>query len=122
MVPAGGTSSVSRDFAIGRRLCRENFDSLLAVGHSANQRLCDAQVAPDVATFQDVTRPFPNEDGLYAPGLRFGDTRVMAVMAATVGFCHLFEGASPTASLSSARPRSSMPPILLVRPHTISVA
>jgi hypothetical protein len=29
--------------------------------------------APDVATFQRVTRPSKTQDGLYAPGLRFGD-------------------------------------------------
>jgi hypothetical protein len=31
-------------------------------------------------------------DGLHAPGLRFGDKRVMAVMSATVGFGHLLAG------------------------------
>lgn len=69
----------------------------MAVGQSANQRLCDAQaadaqVAPDVAAFQQVTRPSINRDGLYAPALQFGDRRVMAVLAAAVGFCHLVDG------------------------------
>jgi hypothetical protein len=48
--------------------------------------------APDVATFQRVTRPSKTEDGLQAPGLRFGDDRTMAVLASLVGFCHLVEG------------------------------
>ena len=64
---------------------------------AANRRLCDAeaqdaQPAPDVVTFAQVTRPSTTDDGLYAPGLRFGDPRVMAVLAALVGFCHLFTG------------------------------
>ncbi len=71
--------------------------ALRAVGESANQRLCDAeaadaQPAPDVATFCQVTRPSSNDDGLYAAGLRFGDQRVMAILAALVGFCHVVGG------------------------------
>ena len=45
-----------------------------------------------MATFQRVTRPSKTQDGLYAPGLRFGDPRVVAVLAALVGFCNLIEG------------------------------
>jgi hypothetical protein len=44
-----------------------------------------------VATFAEVTRPSTN-DGQHAPALPFGDPRVMAVMAATVGFTHLLAG------------------------------
>ena len=63
---------------------------------NANQRLCDAQAAdarpaPDVATFTQVTRP-SQIDGQHAPGLPFGDPRVMAVLAAVVGFTHLLAG------------------------------
>ena len=59
--------------------------------------LCDAESkdalpAPDVVTFHQVTRPSNSEDGLYTPALRFGDPRVMAVLASLVGFCHLVEG------------------------------
>jgi hypothetical protein len=43
-------------------------------------------------TFQQVTRPSRSEEGLYAPGLRFGDPRVRAVLASLVGFCHVVEG------------------------------
>jgi hypothetical protein len=42
----------------------------------------NAQQAPDVATFDQVTRPSTTNDGLYASGLRFGEARVMAVGAA----------------------------------------
>lgn len=87
----------TRDFGIGRRVCVENWNALRAVGESANRRLCDAEAqdampAPDVVTFQRVTRPSTNEDGLLSPGLRFGDPRVAALFAALVGFCFLLTG------------------------------
>ncbi|MGH8990652.1 MAG: hypothetical protein ACRDZ7_03900 [Acidimicrobiia bacterium] len=86
----------TRDFGIGRRVNAENWHALRAVGEAANQRLCDAQAAdaqpaPDVVTFNQVTRP-SDVDGLHAPGLRFGDPRVMAVMTAIVGYPHLIAG------------------------------
>jgi hypothetical protein len=87
----------THDFAIGRRVCAQNWNALRAVGQSANRCLCDAeaadaQPAPDVATFCQVTRPSTTDDGLYAPGLRFGEQRVMAILAALVGFCYLIQG------------------------------
>src|SRR5213592_2911109 len=87
----------TRDFGIGRRVCAQNWNALRAAGESANRRLCDAELAdaqpaPDVATFDQVTRPSVTEDGLYAPGLRFGDPRVMAILASLVSFCHLVAG------------------------------
>ena len=86
----------TRDFGIGRRVTAENWTALRAVGEHANQRLCDAQAAdarpaPDVATFTQVTRP-SQIDGQHAPGLPFGDPRVMAVLAAVIGFTHLLAG------------------------------
>jgi hypothetical protein len=86
----------TRDFGIGRRVTAENWKALRAVGEAANQRLCDAQAAdarpaPDVVTFAEVTRP-STIDGQHAPGLRFGDPRVMAVLAAVVGFTHVLAG------------------------------
>ncbi|MFQ5788870.1 MAG: hypothetical protein ACE5JI_00165 [Acidobacteriota bacterium] len=87
----------TKDFGIGRRVCARNWYALRAVGESANRRLCDAEAsdalpAPDVVTFQQVTRPSTTADGLYTPGLRFGDPRVMAVLASLVGFYHLVAG------------------------------
>jgi len=87
----------TRDFGIGRRVCAKNWNALRAVGDSANRRLCDAEAqdampAPDVVTFQRVTRPSTTVDGLYAPGLRFGDPRVMAVLGGLVAFYNLVEG------------------------------
>ncbi len=87
----------TRDFGIGRRVNAANWKALRAVGEHANQRLCDAQAAdarpaPDVAAFTEVTRPSMTEDGQHAAGLRFGDPRVMAVLAAVVNFAHLPAG------------------------------
>ena len=67
----------TQDFGIGRRVCAKNWGALRAVGESANRRLCEAESAealpaPDVVTFQQVTRPSYSEDGLYTPALRFG--------------------------------------------------
>jgi hypothetical protein len=89
--------SDTHDFGIGRRVCAENWHALRAVGESANRRLCDAEAqdampAPDVVTFQRVTRPSTSRDGLYTPGLRFGDPRVGAVLQALVAFSNLIEG------------------------------
>lgn len=88
--------SDTRDFGVGRRVDAENWHALRSVGDSANQRLCDAQAAdaqpaPDVVTFNEVARP-SDIDGQHAPALRFDDPRVMAVMAAIVGFSHLVAG------------------------------
>jgi hypothetical protein len=87
----------TKDFGIGRRVNQANWRALRAVGDTANQRLCDAQAqdarpAPDVVTFNQVTRPSVTEDGLHAPGLRFGDARVMAVLSAVLGFVHCLVG------------------------------
>jgi len=87
----------TRDFGIGRRVCTRNWNALRAVGESANRRLSDAEAqdampAPDVVTFQRVTRPSLTQDGLHSPGLRFGDPRVAALFAALVGFCFLLPG------------------------------
>jgi hypothetical protein len=87
----------THDFGIGRRVKRDNWQALRAVGDRANQRLCDAQAsdarpAPDVTTFTSVVGPSTTPNGQHAPGLRFGDARVMAVLAAIVGFVHLIAG------------------------------
>lgn len=87
----------THDFGIGRQVCAKNWQALRAVGESANRRLCDAETAdalpaPDVVTWERVTQPSNPKDGLCTPGLRFGDPRVMAVLASLVGFCHLVEG------------------------------
>ena len=85
------------DFGIGRLVNQANWAALRTIGESANSRLCDALAsdaapAPDVVAFQRVTRPSTTTDGLHAPGLRFGDPRVMATLAATCRFAHVFTG------------------------------
>jgi len=87
----------TRDFGIGRRVRPENWSALRAVGDGANTRLCDAQAAdarpaPDVVTFDRVTRPSHPDDGPSSPGLRFGDPRVMALLTVLVGFGPLVAG------------------------------
>src|SRR5579864_5713467 len=89
--------SDTHDFRIGRRVCAQNWYALRAIGESTNRCLCDAeaadaQPAPDVVTFCRVTQPSKTDEGLYAAGLRFGEARVMTVLAALVGFCHLIAG------------------------------
>jgi hypothetical protein len=85
------------DFGIGRRVNAETWHALRAAGEAANARLCaveasDASPAPDVVTLQYVTRPSTTVEGQHAPGMRFGDPRVMALFAALCGFCHLVGG------------------------------
>jgi hypothetical protein len=87
----------TRDFGVGRRVTYDNWNALRVAGQQASQRLCDAEAAsampaPDVATLDQVTRPSATEDGQHAPALRFGDARVMALMAALSGFTHLIAG------------------------------
>jgi hypothetical protein len=89
--------SDTRDFGIGRRVNATNWHALRAVGQAGNRRLCDAEAsdaapAPDVVTFEQVTLPSDDADGLHTAGLRFGDRRVMAVLSAIVGFAHLAAG------------------------------
>lgn len=87
----------TRDFGIGRRLCAENWTALRDVGESANRRVLDAEAqdalpAPDVATFERVTRPSTTDDGHYAPGMRFGDPRVVALLASLLAFTFVIDG------------------------------
>jgi hypothetical protein len=91
------TINDTRDFGIGRRVRAHNWRALKAVGCHANTRLLDAQAqdarpVPDVATFDRVTRPSMTDDGLYAPSLRFGDPRVMAILVALCRFSHVLAG------------------------------
>jgi hypothetical protein len=84
------------DFGIGRRLTDENWRALVRIGHQINERLLGAQLeacqcAPDARTLERVVLP-SKEDGLPAPGLRFGDPRVMALLSALCSLAHLFEG------------------------------
>jgi len=90
------TVNDTHDFGIGRRLTQDNWEALVAIGHEVNQRFLDHQLAacqcaPDATTLQRVVLP-SIEDGLPAPGLRFGEPRTMALLACLCCFQHLFAG------------------------------
>lgn len=84
------------DFGVGRRLTRDNFRALRRIGAATNARFLAAlgegeQRAPDATTLQAVVMP-SEVDGLRAPGLRFGDPRVMALLAALASLSHVMGG------------------------------
>jgi hypothetical protein len=84
------------DFGVGRLLTDENFTALRQIGDGVNARLLGAQLAacdcaPDPSTLQRLVSP-STEDGLPAPALRFGDPRVMALLACLCAYTHLFQG------------------------------
>jgi hypothetical protein len=91
------TVNDTHDFAIGRRLTAEHWNALVRIGHEINQRLLDHQLdacqcAPDATTLERVVLPSTTDDGLPAPGLRFGERRTMALLACLCSFQHLFAG------------------------------
>ena len=62
-----------------------------------NQRLLDHQLdacqcARDATLLERVVLPSTTHDGLPAPGLRFGESRTMAVLACLCSYQHLFAG------------------------------
>jgi hypothetical protein len=82
------------DFGIGRRL--ENLPALIEVGRGINARLIamerEAQrCAPAAATFEALVAPSGPPERR-APGLRFGDPRVVALFAALADFRWTAEG------------------------------
>jgi hypothetical protein len=90
------TVNDTRDFGIGRLVTDHNWDALLAVARQTNERLLAAQLdacqcAPDATTLQHIVLP-STHDGQPAPGLRFGDPRVMALLACLCTYTHLIDG------------------------------
>jgi len=84
------------DFGVGRLVKEENLRALRAVGEAANRRLLELKssteaCAPDADTLQKVVLP-STEDGLPAPGLRFGDPRVVSLLSALACFTNLVAG------------------------------
>lgn len=82
------TINNTRDFAIGRRL--HNLPALREVGFSANRRLLDVQqISYDCAVGEDALGRIQKPavvDGQRAASMRFGDERVLALLAALVVF------------------------------------
>jgi hypothetical protein len=90
------TINDTRDFGIGKRL--KNLPALRAIGFQANRRLLDVQrISHDCAVgedaFRQVTEPIEVE-GQRASALRFGDPRVLALLAALLVFRLLPRGFS----------------------------
>jgi hypothetical protein len=84
------------DFRIAGRLTKPNWDALVQIGHRINGRLLTHQLdacqcAPDATTLQRVVLP-SIENGLPAPGLRFGEPRTMALLACLCCYRHVFAG------------------------------
>lgn len=83
------------DLRVGRDIT--NLPYLQRIGREVNRRLLDVQrVSQDCTLSQEsverVVQPTVSEDGQRAPGLRFGDVRVMALLAALILFLHLPNG------------------------------
>ena len=69
------------------------------IGHDVNERLLDAQLqacacAPAGATRERVVLASRDPHDLAAPALRFGDSRMQALLAALCAFQYLLEGVS----------------------------
>jgi len=84
------------DFGVKRTLTAETWQQLRSLGDDINDRLLDAQLqacncAPDPTTLTRLVSP-STQDGQPAPALRFGDPRVMALLACLCSFEHLFAG------------------------------
>lgn len=90
------TINNTRDFGIGKRL--KNLPELRKIGFQANRRLLDVQTTShDCSIGEDAFNQLqsPREVGAqHAPAMRFGDSRVQAVMAGIVLFCLLPRGFS----------------------------
>lgn len=85
------------DFGIRRRLNTDNWQNLRSTGQGVNARFLaavgeDQPPPPDAATLTEVVLPSLSADGQPAPGLRFGDPRVMALLAAIAAFTHTING------------------------------
>jgi DNA-binding PadR family transcriptional regulator len=85
------------DFGVRRTLKADNWRQLRHVGADCNARFLqavgeDEPPPPDAATLQSVVLPSIATDGARAPGLRFGDPRVTALLAAVACFAHVVGG------------------------------
>jgi hypothetical protein len=110
------TINNTHDFAIGRRLY--NLPALQEVGFRANRRLLDVQRLSHncwigEAAFAKVHSP-RIVAGQRAPALRFGDPRVVALLAAMLIFRLLPRG------FSNQDLREHMAPLLGIRPQQFS--
>lgn len=90
------TINNASDFDLRKTLNPDNWRALRRTGDEINARFLDTlgenQLGlPDEATLHGIVLPSTHE-GQRAPGLRFGDPRVMALLAAVCSFDHLWHG------------------------------
>src|SRR5215210_6075396 len=90
-----GTFRDPKDFNVNKGL--SNFSYLQQIGRQINRRLLEVERVSQNSGLsadgiQRVVQPTVNEDGQKAPGLRFGDPRVMALMLTLSLFTHLIDG------------------------------
>ncbi len=99
------TVNDTRDFGVVRLLTDENWTKLIGIGHQINQRLLDHQLdacqcAPGATLLERVVLPSATDDGLPAPGLRFGEPRTIALLPCLCSCQHLFAGLTNRVSAS----------------------
>ncbi len=85
----------AQDFGSNRGIA--HFDALVALGHTLNERLLEQErLSQDcyipLATVRTLGQSTVAADGQRASALRFGDERVMALLAALTQFAHLVGG------------------------------
>ena len=90
-----GTFRNPKDFNVNKGL--SNFAYLEQIGRQINRRLLEVERVSQncglsAEGIQRVVQPTVSEDGQKAPGLRFGDPRVMALMLTLNLFIHLING------------------------------
>lgn len=83
------------DLRIGKDIC--NLARLQRLGRAVNRRLLAVQRVSQACTLSGVSiervvHPTVTDDGQRAPGLRFGDRRVMALLSALILYLHLPDG------------------------------
>jgi hypothetical protein len=83
-------------FELHKTLNADNWRALRRVGEAVNTRFLaalgeGAAAPPDAATLQAIVLPTVH-DGQRAPGLRFGEPRVMALLASIASFEHVTHG------------------------------
>jgi hypothetical protein len=83
-------------FDLHKTLNADNWRALRRVGEQINDRFLAAlgegsPGMPDAATLQEIVLP-TSHDGQRAPGLRFGEPRVMALFASIASFEHVTRG------------------------------
>jgi hypothetical protein len=83
------------DFDLGKDI--SNLPELQEIARQVNRRLLEMERLShncilSQESVDDIVQPAVAKDGQRAPGLRFGDPRVMALFAALILFAHLADG------------------------------